>query len=171
MGGTETADESLWRIESRAVGAGAASGAVAGVAMGIVLQFGTELLPEFGAFVGEVSVLRGWLVHLIVSVLYGVAFAVVVAYPPVRSFMTSFTVSEYTLAGLTYATMIAAVTITLLPFVFELPWATASTQQPASATPAGLDDLVPAVVFGVAHLVYGTILGFVYALVGRRDRA
>lgn len=167
MGSTETTDDGLWQVEARAVGAGAASGIVAGVGMGIVLQLGTELMPVFGAFAGETSALRGWLVHLVVSLLYGVLFAMIVAYPPIRSFVTELDGPEYLLMGITYAVMIAAVTIALLPFVFELPWVQASFQASARNVPGpDLGGLLPALVFGVAHVVYGGILGFVYAWIG-----
>lgn len=165
MDGAQTKDERLWKLEAKAIGVGAAGGIIAGVGMGLILQFGTELLPVFGAFAGETSLLRGWLVHLIISILYGVFFTIIVAYPPVQGFMESFDVTEYMLAGVTYAVMIAAVTIAILPFIFELPWVTSASQPPFPRIPGpGIEDLVPGAIFGIAHMVYGAILGFVYAL-------
>lgn len=159
-------DDRLWRLEARAVGVGAAAGFVAGIAMGVIFQFGTDLLPVLGAFTGEASVLRGWLVHLVVSVLYGIVFMAVVEYPPVRSFAASFGAREYVLVGITYAVTMAAVTIGILPFVFEVPWAAAPFQAPGTgAAGAGIDGLVPAALFGLAHIVYGTVLGAVYAAI------
>jgi len=171
---TETESDRLLKIEARAVGAGAASGFVAGIAMGLVFQFGTELMPVLGAFAGRTSVLRGWIVNLVLSVLYGVVFAVLLAYPPIHSFMQSFDLTDHALAGLVYATMIAAFTMGVLPFVFELPWATPAAQAPFPSIPGAAADggaaagggLVPAAVFGVGHLVYGLLLGFLYAVIG-----
>lgn len=163
-------EEQLWKLESRAVMAGAAGGLLAGIAMGLILQVGTDLLPVFGAFAGDVSVVNGWLVHLVMSALYGVFFAVVLAYPPIRSFMKSFRTLDYTLVGVTYAVMMAAVTVTILPFVFELPWITAASQAPYPSIPSAvLGGLVPAASFGLAHLVFGAILGVVYAEIGVRE--
>lgn len=165
----ETERKPLREIEARAVGVGAVGGFVAGIGMGLIVQFGTDLLPVLGALAGELSVLRGWLVHLLISVLYGVFFAVVVAYPPVQDFIASFGVSDYVLAGITYAVMMAAVSIAVLPFVFELPWVAAASRHPSPRVPGpALGGLIPAAVFGVGHIVYGAILGAVYALLGER---
>lgn len=149
---------------SAVVGAGAASGLVAGIAMGLVLQLGTDLLPLFGAFAGGTSILRGWLVHLTMSVLYGVVFAAIVAVPAVERLLAPEGYYEYAFAGVVYAAMAMGAgvggTIALLPFVLELPWVTArGGRVPGPA----LVGLVPAVVFGVGHLVYGVVLGAVYA--------
>lgn len=166
MGETRRQSDPLLGIRPRAVGAGLVGGLVAGVVMGIVLQFGTGLIPEFGAFAGERSVLRGWLVHLLLSTAYGVAFAVVVAYPAVRDFFDTFGSTEYVLVGVTYSTMVAAVTIGILPFAFEVPWAPGSRASQRGAVGAGFGGLVPAMLFAVGHLVYGAVLGAVYAAAG-----
>lgn len=167
MGSVETEDDRLWKLEARAVGAGAAAGFVAGIGMGVVLQFGTGILPVLGGLVGGVSLLRGWVVHMFISVTYGVLFAIFVAYPPVQSFLDDFEVVDYTLVGVTYAVMIAAVTITVLPFVFEAPVMTAAAEPPFPNVPGPTAmGLLPAALFGVGHLVYGTILGAIYAVIG-----
>jgi Mg/Co/Ni transporter MgtE len=164
MAHSDADSESLGRIEARAVGAGAAAGVIAGFPMGLLLHFGTDLLPVLGTAAGETSVVRGWLVHLFVSLLYGVAFAMVLAYPPVGGLVGE-DQRDYGLAGVVYATMIAAVTIGLLPLVLELPWVPGPIEFPnASGRPLG--GLGLAAVFGVAHLVYGAVLGFAYVLVG-----
>lgn len=165
MGSTETEDDQLWAIEARAVGAGAVSGFVGGIGMGIVLQLGTDLMPVLGAFAGETSVLRGWIVHLVISMLYGVLFALVVSYPLVQRFLDSVGMSDYLFGGVIYAAMIAAVTIAMLPFVLELPWIERSAGSPFVPLPE-LFGLLPAAMFGLGHLVYGAILGAVYAAIG-----
>jgi hypothetical protein len=167
MSGVETENERLLRLEARAVGAGLAGGIVAGVGMGLVLQFGTELLPVLGAFLGETSVLRGWLVHLAIGALYGILFAVVLAYPAIQDFTEFFETPEYVFAGITYTVMMAAVTIGILPFVFELPWTgTASDGASPNIPGPAVAGLLPATMFAIAHVVYGAILGAVYAAVG-----
>lgn len=165
MSGAEGEPARLW--EREAVGAGATSGFVAGIAMGLVLHLGTDLLPVFGAFAGKLSVGRGWLVHLFLSVLYGVLFAVIVAFPAVDRLLDPDGVYDYAFAGVIYAAMAmgagAAGTIAILPFVLELPW----VQTTGSSVPGpAFGGLVPAVVFGVGHLVYGIILGALYAYLG-----
>lgn len=165
MGSTETEDDQLWEVEVRAVGAGAVSGFVGGIGMGIVLHVGTDLLPVLGAFAGATSALRGWIAHLVLSMLYGVLFALVVSYPLVQRFLDSVGVYDYLFGGVIYAAMIAAVTIALLPFVLELPWITASAQAPNVPGP-DLFALGSAAMFGLGHLVYGAILGVVYAAIG-----
>lgn len=152
----------LWEIEARAIGVGAVGGLVAGIAMGILFQFGTDLMPVIGALGGKPTVLRGWIVHLFVSATYGASFAVIVAYPPVRDFLGSFGPREYVLVAITYAVMVAAVTISLLPFAYELPWATPPGTTGVGIPGASLGGLVPAAVFGLAHVVYGAILGLAY---------
>lgn len=168
MSSPKTESDQLWRIETRAVGAGAAAGVLAGIGMGVVLQFGTEILPVLGAFAGRTSLVRGWIINLIISVLYGVFFVVVLAYPPIHSYMGDFDAFDYAFVGVVYGTFIVAGTVTLLPFVVELPWlpAAARSSFPNVFSP-GLGGLVPAFVLGIGHLVYGAILGFVYGWIDR----
>lgn len=169
MGTAETEDEPVWRIEARAMGAGAASGLVAGIGMGIFMQLGTDLLPVLGALVGEESALRGWVVHLLISVLYGVLFAIIVAYPLVRDLLGGVDVYDYMFGGVVYAAMVmgagVAGTIAILPFLLELPWISIETQSTNIPGPE-LFGLVPAAMFGIGHVVYGAILGAGYAFLG-----
>jgi hypothetical protein len=152
----------LWKVEVRAIGVGTVGGFVAGIAMGLLFQFGTDLMPVIGALGGEPTALRGWLVHLVVSALYGAAFAVIVAYPPVRDFMATFGPLEYVMVAIVYAVMMAAVTISLLPFVYELPWATPPGGTAEGGPGPSIGGLVPAAIFGLAHVVYGAVLGVAY---------
>lgn len=170
MDGTRTDGESLWEIEVLATGIGALAGGIAGIAMGLILQFGTGLMPVLGSLIGESSVFLGWIVHLAISVIYGTIFAFIVAYPPVRSFLRTFDVADFTLAGIVYAVMMAAATVTILPFVFSVPWLTAASTPPFPNVPGpSLGGLVPAVLFGVAHLVYGAILGGIYGFLAESE--
>ena len=165
MDGLQTEERSLREIESRAIGVGAVGGVLAGMVMGLLFQVGTGLMPVLGALAGEASILRGWIVHLTVSTLYGVLFAFLVAYPPIRSFLGDFEVDDFAFAGVVYAVVMAAATVSLLPFVFELPWVTDASTAPFPGVPGpGLLGLIPAAIFGIAHLVYGAILGAVYGI-------
>lgn len=167
MSSAHSENEGLWRVEARAVGVGAAAGLLGGLAMGIIFQFGTGLMSVFGAFAGNATLLRGWLVHLLISAFYGAVFAAVVGYPHVQSFMRSFDATEYVFAGVTYAVMVAAFSIALLPFAFDLPWVAASFDSTHPTVPGLVfDSIVSLVSFGIGHLVYGAILGFVYVRYG-----
>lgn len=160
-------DERLLRVEARAIGAGAAGGLLAGLAMGVLFALTTDVLSTLGTFVGESGPLGGLLVHMTISLFYGVAFAVVVAYPPVADLASSFGVVEWVLVGITYTVMVAAATLGVLPFVFELPWETAGGESPfARGTAPGIMGLLPGVGFAVGHIVFGAILGGVYAWLG-----
>lgn len=166
MDGLRTEEGSLWAKEARTVGVGAIGGLIAGIPMGLLFQFGMEIMPVLGAFAGEASALRGWTVHLTISGIYGALFTFIMAYPPVRSFMGTFRPLDYMFVGVIFAVVMAAATIALLPFVFELPWTTAASPGPSGDVPGpGLVGLVPAMIFGIAHLVYGAILGTAYGLV------
>lgn len=157
----------FWQIERRAVGAGGASGFIAGVVMGFVLHLGTDLLPVLGAFAGNASIVRGWVVHLLISIVYGIGFALLVAHPLLASLLAPEGPYDYAFAGIVYAAMVmgagALGTIAVLPFVQELPWATAMGSEIPGPAVGGL---VPAAVFGIAHVVYGGLLGFCFALFG-----
>ena len=167
MANAHSSTHPLAALEARAIGVGALAGLVAGVGMGLVLQVGTDLLPLLGAVAGETTLLRGWLVHLGVSALYGILFAVILAYPPVESFLDTFGFREYVLVGIIYGVSVAAVSIGLLPFVFDLPWAPRPTPSASGTVPAStVGGLVPAAMFGLGHLVYGAIAGAVYAWLG-----
>lgn len=150
-------------LESRALVAGALAGTAAGVPTGVLFQLGTDVLPILGSFLGAATVVRGWLVHLLVGLVYGAIFAVILAYPPVHDFTPTGGVGQYVLVAVTYAVMVAAVTIGLLPFVLELPWETAASDaQRSGLGEPGFGGLVQTTVFAIAHLVYGTVLGVAY---------
>lgn len=167
MDSTQTQNEQLWRIELRAVGAGGLGGLVAGIAMGIIFQLGTEVLPVLGAFAGKTTVQRGWIVHLLISITYGTLFAIIAGYPPVQRFLEDFDAFEYVLVGIVYATMVAALSIAILPFVFRLPWVTPAARGPFPNIPGPVfGSLLQATMFGLGHLVYGAILGSIYVSIG-----
>lgn len=167
MSEVRTEEEPLWRLEVRSIGAGLAGGLLGGLAMGVFFQLGTDVMPVLGRFLGAESALRGWIVHLAISLLLGASFAVVLGYPPIRDFTASFEALEYALSGITYVYAVAAVTIGVLPLVLELPWVT-SVVTPLVPQGAGgsLAALLPAAAFALGHLVYGATLGAVYAAFG-----
>jgi len=160
-------DEGLLKLEARAMGAGVVGGFLAGIAMGLLLHLTTDMIAVLGSFAGEEGALRGWFVHMGISLGYGVVFAFVVAYPPIADFTASFGLLEWVLAAITYAVMVGAVSLAVLPFVFELPWQSGSGTPFVSGGP-GITTILPGAAFAVAHLVFGAILGGVYAVLDDR---
>lgn len=145
---------------SRAI-AGATGGLAGGLAMGLVLQFGTELLPVFGGLAGATTLVRGWIVHLITSVLFGVLFAAFVSLPFVRELAT--TLGASILLGVIHATALAFVTIgVILPLATVVLSAPEITSRLIPGPEAG--GLVGATLFGIGHVLYGMVLGVVYAV-------
>lgn len=143
--------------------AGAAAGLVGGVAMGVVLQLGTDLLPVIGRLAGGATLVRGWLVHLVVSTLYGLVFPVFVSMPFVRDVAT--TVGANVILGVIHASALSFVTIGVV-----LPAATVVFGFPESPLsmflvpgPAAV-ELIGAGFFGLGHVLYGVVLGAVYAV-------
>lgn len=168
MSEVRTENEQLWKLETRSIGAGLAGGLLGGIAMGIAFHLGTEVMPVLGSFLGASSALRGWVVHLVASMFLGASFAVVLGYPAIRDFTASFDVLEYVLSGVTYVYAVAAVTIGILPIILQLPWATAVIDPLVPGGESGsLAALVPAAAFALGHLLYGAILGAVYAMLDR----
>lgn len=142
--------------------AGVLGGLAGGVGMGLILQFGTELVPVIGRIAGEATVLRGWLVHVLTSIAFGLLFAAFVSVPIIRELETS--VGASVLLGVVHATALSFVTIgVLLPVatvVLGLPDLSLASRVTSGPTFGGLID---AWLFGLAHVVYGVVLGAVYA--------
>lgn len=158
-------NEPIRGVLVRAAGYGALAGFAGGLAMGIILQVGTDLLPVLGGLTGQRSVLRGWVVHLVISLIYGIVFSTFLSYPGLERVVPIRTTSEHILAGVVYATMIAAATIAVLPFAFEILQLTGGTSDPFPRIPGpATGALLAAAVFAIAHMIYGTILGGAYAL-------
>lgn len=149
-----------WR--NRAV-AGVLGGLAGGIIMGIILQVGTELLPVFGRLLGSESVVAGWLVHLFTSALFGLLFAIFVSFPLVAEL--EHTTGTSVLLAVIHASALSYVTIGLL-----LPAATIVLGLPdlslmAELVPGpGVEGLVTAGTFALSHVVYGVVLGVVYAV-------
>lgn len=142
--------------------AGVVAGLAGGVTMGVVLQFGTELLALVGRLAGAGTPVRGWVVHLATSALFGLLFAAFVSLPLIRDLAT--TVGGTALLGLVHAMALSFVTIgVLLPaatVALGLPELSISTYLVPGTEGTGLVD---AGFFGLAHVVYGAVVGVAYA--------
>jgi len=139
--------------------AGVVGGLVAGVGMGVVFH-AVNLMPFVGALYGWPSVVGGWAVHLINSAAAGLAFAVLVSRPVVRQ--QTATVAESVAAGVVYAAAIGLVsTGVLLPLSMDY-LGVQSFPEPLVPLPGALESAAVIVAVGVAHLLYGLLLGAIY---------
>jgi uncharacterized membrane protein YagU involved in acid resistance len=141
---------------SARVGAGVIGGLVGGVAFGILMQ-ATDMLPMVAMLIGGESVAMGWLVHLFNSALFGAIFGLLLG-----RWATSYAAAVG--LGLVYgvvwwvlgALLIMPSWLGMSKMIFEL-----NTMAWQSL---------------VGHLIYGLLLGLVYASVrprlssGRRSR-
>lgn len=143
--------------------AGTAAGLVAGVPMGLLLQFGTDLVPIIGSVTGTRSALLGWITHLVVSAAFGAAFVVFVALPIVNSLSHDF--RGMVLLGAVHGSWLGIGMIgVLLPLATAFVASTDTAPWLTQVIPGGGGEsgIGTAIVFGVGHLVYGTVLGAAY---------
>jgi hypothetical protein len=148
---------------------GAVGGLVGGVGMGVVFHAGANLMPVVGALYGWPTVLGGWVVHLLNSVLAGVLFAFVAAQPVFRD--STKTLAESVAAGVVYAAAVGLVSTGLLLPVSMTLLGIQSLPEPILPLPGAFGTVLVVVSVGVAHLVYGVLLGATYAAVHSRPPA
>jgi hypothetical protein len=146
-------------------GGGFTGGLAGGVAMGLVLHVGgnqIELLGGLAAVPGaDVGV--GWTIHLILSVLFGLAFAAIVSSRVVRESMNTFV--EYATAGIIFGVGLGIVAGGLIFPVAMARAGVGTLPVPFLPVPGLAGELFAALVFAVGHLVYGLVLGAVFAAV------
>ena len=161
MSQSERSDGSAADATGRRWGAGAASGLVAGVVMGVVLHGALGLMPTIGALVGVETTLAGWLVHLFNSTLFGGLFVAVFD----RSFFGELRedVGGCVSLGVVHSALLGVITGgLLLPAAIAIAGAT-SLPVPTLPVPGLTASFEFGVVIAVAHLVYGVVLGRVFA--------
>lgn len=143
----------------------AVAGLIAGVPMGLILQFGTDLLPIVGAIFGFQSLLLGWVVHLVASAVFGALFGWIVLLPIFRTLTD--TVAECILLGVVHAESLAILMIgVVIPGTVELLGVSGEGVPLLQIPGPSGEALLSAGVFAFAHLVYGVVLGAGYALLG-----
>lgn len=133
--------------------------------MGLILHLGgnqIELLgglaPLPGANVGV-----GWTIHLMLSVLFGLVFATVMYRRSVQELMDTF--SGYVVAGLAFGAILGIVAGGV---IFPLAMSRAgivTLPVPFLPMPGLAGELFAALLFAVGHLVYGLVLGAVFAAI------
>jgi hypothetical protein len=143
------------RTPTRLWGGAVAGGLVAGVGMGLIMHFVMNAMPLIGALVGQPTVLGGWILHLVISVVFALGFAAIVA-------RTSF--REYGLLGLIGLGAAYGIVLEIVAAGFVLPlWANA-----VGAGPLPVPFLVP--MGFLTHVLYGVLLGAVFGYAVTRDR-
>ena len=141
--------------------AGAVGGLVAGAAMGAVLHFGLGLMPTIGALIGIETALGGWAVHLFNSTLFGGLFVAAFDRPFFAELRGD--VGGCLSLGVIHSALLGVLTGgLLLPTAIAIEGAT-SLPVPTLPVPGLTASFEFGVVIAVAHLVYGVVLGRVFA--------
>lgn len=145
-----TAHEQGWTGET--VTKAAIAGVVAGLVFGLLIQFRLERMQAIGAMytLGSPSLSIGWIAHLVHSALFGAIFAILVGYG----------LAEYARKPTTAVPLAAAYGVALWALNIVFLW-------PAWLNGVGLGNAPPlpnvAVMPLVGHVVWGALLGLVYA--------
>lgn len=161
----ETPSGSFALPTRNAVWAGVVGGIGGGVGMGVVLHAGANMMPLVGAIYGAPTALAGWVAHLGHSVLIGLVFAAFASRPVLRPQTTS--VGGCVVVGIAYAAAVGLATGgVMLPVSLNAIGAQAFPQ-PLLPVPGVLGGVLVVISVGVAHLVYGLVLG---ATFGRLHR-
>jgi uncharacterized membrane protein YagU involved in acid resistance len=145
----ETADRSR-AMNSKRLVAGVAGGLVGGVVFGVMMQM-MGMLGMVAALVGqEGSIAVGWVVHLAISVAFGLGYAVILG-----AFVDGW--ARAVAFGALYGVGAwVAGALVAMPAMMGMPVLQVGAMQ--------LQSLV-------GHLVYGVVLGAVYQAVGQRATA
>lgn len=139
-------------VERWNLGAISAASIVAGVAMGVYLHFAAGLLPVIGALYAVQSHVVGWITHLFHSLVFGFLFAAGVTRPTMRRYDS---VGQRTLLGIGWGVVLWLVAAgIIMPLWLQLVGIEATAP---NLTVPGL----------VGHVIWGAILGGVYAIIAR----
>ncbi len=141
--------------------AGAIGGFVAGIAMGVVLHGILGLMPTIGALIGIETVVAGWAVHLFNSTLFGTLFIAVFDRPFFDDLGSD--VGGCVSLGVVHSALLGMITGgLLLPTAIAIEGAT-SLPVPTLPVPGLTASFEFGAVIAVAHLIYGVVLGRVFA--------
>lgn len=146
-------------------GGGFTGGLVGGIAMGLVLHLGANQIELLGGLVpgAGAAVAAGWTLHLIISVLFGLLFATLVSRGVVQELVETFI--DYVIVGLAFGALIGLFAGGVL---FPVAMAGAGVETlplPFLPIPGMAGELVSALLFALGHLVYGLVLGAVFAAI------
>lgn len=129
---------------------GALAGVVGGIAFGILMAM-MGMLKMIASIIGSQSTAVGWVIHLMISAMIGIGFAIVFH-------NLTETKSRSVMAGLIYGAIWWVLgPLTLMPLMMGM-----GLQWSAAAASAAMPSLV-------GHLIYGLILGWTYSYLASRD--
>lgn len=127
-------------------------GIAGGIVMGAILQAGTNVLATIGAVSGTPSPLIGWLVHLVLSVVFAAGFLLVLGAKPVETAFQSS--SDTVLLAIIYGAFLASVT-----WGFVIPVTLGFEEVfPLDITPDAISVARFSIVLGLGHLAYSLVL-------------
>lgn len=129
--------------------------------MGVVLHLGADIMPFIGALYGYESVVWGWLAHLVNSVVFAAVFVTIVTLALPETYKG--TPGEFVLVGLGFGAALGVLAGGLLLPLWLGAVGAATLPEPVVPV-AGLDEVAAGLFFGLAHLVYGALLGGSYAV-------
>lgn len=140
-------------LNSRTWSAAVAGGLVAGLGMGLIMDFVMGAMPLIGALYGQPTAMAGWAAHLFHSGVFALLFAVVVA---------NTRYGTYGFAGIVGLGVVYGILLELVAAGVVLPvWANA-----VGAAELPVPFIVP--IGFVTHVVYGVLLGVVFGWVTTR---
>lgn len=131
--------------------------------MGIVLHAGSNMMPLVGAIYGWPTVLGGWLAHLGHSVLIGLLFAALASRPALRRQTTD--VGGCVGVGIAYAAAVGLVTGGIMLPASLNALGARTLPEPLLPIPGVLGGILVVLSVGVAHVVYGVLLGATFGYV------
>jgi hypothetical protein len=141
--------------------AGAVGGLIAGVAMGVVLHGALGLMPTIGTLIGIETVVAGWAVHLFNSTAFGMLFVAVFDRRFFDDLRTD--VGGCLSLGVVHSALLGVITGGLLLPVALAIEGTTSLPVPTLPVPGLTESLEFGAVIAVAHLLYGLVLGRIFA--------
>lgn len=146
-------------------GGGFTGGLAGGIAMGLILSLGGNQIELLGGLapIPAADVGAGWAIHLLLSVLFGLAFATVISLQPIQNVVNTF--REYLLAGIVFGTVLGLVAGGLIFPVAMTRAGVGAFPLPYLPVPGLAGELFAALLFAIGHLVYGLVLGAVFAAV------
>ncbi|WP_222917391.1 hypothetical protein [Natrinema sp. SYSU A 869] len=146
-------------------GGGVTGGLVAGIAMGLVLHLGGNQIELLGGLATDpgTAVGVGWTIHLMLSIAFGLLFAVIVSRKAIQQLVDNF--SDYVVMGLAFGSVLGLFAGgVLFPLAMERA-GVAALPLPFLPITGPTAELFSALVFGLGHLVYGLVLGSVFATI------
>lgn len=127
-------------------------GLAGGLVMGAILQVGTDVLATIGKVSGSPSPLIGWILHLVLSVVFAAGFLMVLGTKPIEAaFRGSL---DTILLAMVYSALLASSTwgfVIPITFGFEEVF-------PLSQSPDALSVARFSIVLAIAHFAYGVVL-------------